>query len=496
MSSMYPVLISVVPLSAGALSPLFSYFHRDAGRILVQISLIISFLCSLGMLFQVMGGDVVHYWMGNWEAPFGIEYVIDSLNAFIAVFVSFVAAIGCFYSKNFTDKDDWLKIGGYYTLYALLSAGLIGQVITGDVFNLYVFLEISSLAGYGLIALGGKRSFLSAFRYLLIGTIGASCYLLGVGYLYAMTGTLNMADMAVRSQPLMGDPAVIIAMALFLVGLGVKMALFPFHAWQPDAYTDSHPGAAPIIAGVMGKVPIYAMMRFFLYVFGVNYLSVQSVLQIAGILAAIGIIFGSVMAIAQTDMRRMLAYSSVAQIGYIVVGLAIGNPYGIIGGVLHLVNHAIAKSALFMAMGNIRYRFGEVNMNRFGQIYKVMPWTSALIVVAALSMIGIPPTGGFFSKWYLLLGAWQGGHMAYAIVLIVSSLLNAIYFFRLIEDIYIKPASGLVEQPRMEKVSFEVPWRMLVASVVMGLGIIILGLFNEPLVTQILNFALPEVMLS
>lgn len=496
MNSMYPVLISVVPLSAGMLSPLFSYFNKQAGRILVQTALVISFLCSLGMLFQVMGGDVVHYWMGNWEPPYGIEYVIDGINAFFVVFISFVGMVSCFYSKPFTDDEHWLRIGGYYTLYALLAAGLYGQIITGDVFNLYVFLEISSLAGYGLIALGGGRSYLSAFRYLLIGTIGASCYLLGVGYLYAITGSLNMADMAVLLQPLMSTPSVIIALSLFLVGFGVKMALFPFHFWQPDAYTDAHPGAAPIISGIMGKVPIYAFMRYMLYVFGVGFASVDAILMIAGILAAIGIIYGSVMAIAQKDMRRMLAYSSVAQIGYIVLGISIANPYAIIGAALHLINHAFAKTTLFMAVGNIRYRFGEVNMWKFGQLHKTMPITAGMIVIAALSMIGIPPTGGFFSKWYLLLGCWEGGHIGYAAVLLVSSLLNAIYFFRLIEDIYIKPASDLVEvHPVKAGFGYEVPWRMVFATTLMGLGILALGFCNEPLVTHILNFALPEVML-
>lgn len=495
MTDFYPALIAVVPLTAGALSPFVTRFHREAGRLLVTFALFISFLCSLGMLTAVAGGEVFHYWFGGWDPPYGLEYVIDSLNAFIITFVTFVAFVACIYAKPFTDVENRLKVGTYYTLFALLCAGLYGQVITGDVFNFYVFLEISSLAGYGLIALGGKRAPLSAFRYLLVGTIGASCYLLGVGYLYAMTGTLNMADLADRVAPLMGNPAVLIAISLIFVGLGVKMALFPFHGWQPDAYTDAHPGAAPVIAGIMGKVPIYAMMRYFIFIFGVSYLSVQTLLSVAGVLACIGIIYGSVLAIAQKDFRRMLAYSSVAQIGYIVLGIAIGNVYGLIGAVLHLVAHAFAKSAFFMAAGNIRYRFGEVNITKFGQIYKAMPVTGALIVVASLSMIGIPPTGGFFSKWYLLLGAWENDQIVYAVVLIVSSLLNAIYFFRLIESIYIKPAHpDVAPKARVQSLRFETPLRMVVATAVMGIGIIAIGLFNEPMITAILNFAWPGGM--
>lgn len=494
MTDYLPALITVIPLTAGALSPLLTYFHKEAGRIAVTIALFVSFLCSLGMLWNVAGGEVFHYWFGGWNPPFGIEYVIDSLNAFIVTFVSFVGFICVLYAKPFSDVENRLKIGTYYTLFSLLCAGLYGQIVTGDVFNFYVFLEISSLAGYGLIAFGGKRSPLSAFRYLLIGTIGASCYLLGVGYLYAMTGTLNMADLTNRVAPLMDNPSVLIGMSLIFVGLGVKMALFPFHGWQPDAYTDAHPGAAPVISGIMGKVPIYAMMRYFLYIFGYEALSVQTILSVAGVLACIGIIVGSIMAIAQKDFRRMLAYSSIAQIGYIVLGIAIGNTYALIGAILHLITHAFAKSALFMAAGNIRYRFGEVDMNKFGQIYKTMPITGALVVVAALSMIGIPPTGGFFSKWYLLIGAWEKDMIAYAVVLIISSLLNAIYFFRLIESIYIKPAnSGVALTKHAQGLRFEAPTRMVLATAIMGIGIIAIGLFNEPMITAILNFAMPGV---
>ncbi len=494
MSQHFPVLIAVVPLAAALLSPLFSYIKRELGKWVVICAIAFSFMSACGVLLQVLQSGTIHYHMGDWAPPIGIEFVLDPLNATLAVLVTFVSLMVGIYGTPFMQDAGWLKMGGYYTLYGLLTAGLAGMIITGDVFNLYVFLEISSLACYGLIALGGRKSVLAAFRYLVIGTIGASLYLMGVGYLYAITGTLNMADMAVRIVPLLDSPATFIAVGMFIVGFGIKMALFPLHGWQPDAYTYAHPAAAPLISGIMSKVPAYAILRFFFYVFGAGSFVVQTGLEIMGILACAGIILGSVMAIAQKDFRRMLAYSSVAQIGYVIVGLAIGNVYGLIGAVLHIVNHAFMKGTLFLTIGGIQYRYGETNIDRFGRLYSKMPVTAIAMVIAAMSMIGLPPTGGFFSKWYLVLGAMQSGQYVYIAIIILSSLLNAIYFFRVIEKMFINPAENLKEVHK-PKGALELPWQMVLPLLVMGLGILALGLCNEPIVTSILQFALPEVLL-
>lgn len=190
----------------------------------------------------------------------------------------------------------------------------------------------------------------------------------------------------------------------------------------------------------------------------------------------------------------MLAYSSVAQIGYVIVGLAIGNVYGLIGAILHIINHAFMKSTLFLTIGGIQYRYGETNIDRFGRLYSKMPATALAMVIAAMSMIGLPPTGGFFSKWYLVLGAMQTGQYVYIAIIILSSLLNAIYFFRVIEKMFINPAEDLKEVHK-QKGALELPWQMVLPLLVMGLGILALGLCNEPIVTSILQFALPEVLL-
>lgn len=495
-SQHFPVLIVLLPLTAALLSPFFSYLHRQAGKLAAVLALTGAFLCSVGLLLQTVqdGGQAIHYWMGNWAPPLGIEFVIDPINAVIVTMITFLALMTTIFSTPFLKKSNWLYMGGYYTLMALLCVGLSGMTLTGDVFNLYVYLEIASLSGYGLIALGGNKGTLAAFRYLMIGTIGASLYLLAIGFLYSLTGSLNMADISVLLQDKMDSPLVAMAVALLIAAFGIKAALFPFHGWQPDSYTYSHPGAAPLISGAMSKVPAYAMLRFFFYLFGAQHLFVQHGLTVIGICGALGIILGSVMAIAQDDFRRMLAYSSVAQIGYIAVGLAIGSVYGLIGAVLHIINHAFMKGSLFMVIGGIQYRFGEFRISQLGQIHKKMPFTVLTLCIAALGMIGIPPTGGFFSKWYIMLGAMNTEQYIYVAVLVISSLLNAVYFFRVMENVFINPAPALKEV-HAPTGKLELPLQMLIPIIVMGVGILVLGFCNASIVDGIIKLGLPEVFL-
>ena len=491
-----PVLIVLLPLTASLLCMLFSRISRNLGSWIVMASIAGAFANACLVLEKVIssGGKTWHYYMGGWMPPVGIEFALDPLNSILAVVITFISLMVSLYSRPFVKDEDWLHVGGYYTLFGLLTVGLSGMIITGDVFNLYVYLEIMSLSGYGLIALGGRKSMLAAFRYLLIGTIGASLYLLGVGYLYSMTGTLNMADLAQRVVPHLNSPLFAIAVACFIIGFGIKMALFPLHGWQPDAYTFAHPGAAAFIAGCMSKAPAYALIRFVYYIFKVDNPVMHSALNVLGILGVAGILIGSIMAMAQYDFRRMLAYSSVAQIGYIAIGLAMGNMYGFIGAVLHVINHAFMKSSLFLVIGGIEYRFGEVNLYRLGGMNKKMTLSTITVLLASLSMIGLPPTCGFFSKWYLMLGAYTGAQYFYIAVLVISSLLNAIYFFRIIEQMFVQREASLTEvHPHEGKLGL--PISMAIPILVGGIMILVLGFYSVDIVTDVIKLGLPEVFL-
>jgi multicomponent Na+:H+ antiporter subunit D len=284
--------------------------------------------------------------------------------------INVVALIVLIHSLTVHGREFDGKQTAFYSLSMLMLLGFNGMVLTGDLFNLYVFLEISSLAAYALISVGDKPAPFAAFRYLIIGTVGGSLYLLGVGYLYTVTGTLNMIDMAAMLPTVAQQPAVVTALILITVGIGIKAAMFPMHGWLPDSYTYANTTSTALIAPIGTKVGAYVLMRVLLYVFGIDRVdAVIPLSTIIGILACAGILYGSIMAIAQSELKRMLAYSSVSQIGYILLGISLANPMGFVGAVLHVLNHAIMKAALFLVAGNLRAAEGHSDVTRFTREY-------------------------------------------------------------------------------------------------------------------------------
>jgi multicomponent Na+:H+ antiporter subunit D len=461
------------------------------------IFLAVSSLSVYGFI-HVLEHGTIRYFFGGWAPPIGIEYYYDLLAAFVILVVNVVSLIVLAHSNKLVISEIEKKKMPYYSVVLLLLCGLNGIVLTGDLFNLYVFIEISSLAGYALIAVGNIKAPFAAFRYLIIGTVGGSFYLLGVGYLYVMSGTLSMVDITGILPLINKSPTVIIALILMISGIGIKTAIFPMHGWLPDSYTYAPSASSALIAPIGTKIGAYVLFRLLFFIFGVEYFSVT--LPVADILAffsAAGIIFGSIMAMAQKDMKRMLAYSSVAQIGYIGLGIGLANPLGFVGALLHLLNHAMMKAALFLVAGNMHFKLGHADITRFDDSYRVrFPWTMASFTVAALSMVGLPPLAGFFSKWYLALGAIENQSWVYLGVILVSSLLNAVYFFRIIERVYLKhPAAVLstgdsvvVSNPEIKR--DEVSFSLIMPLLVLAAGLLIAGLLNAYIV-DILMTAYP-----
>lgn len=503
MTAHLPALIVLMPLAVALTVPVWARLSAVLAYFMTLASLVIALISSLGSLQHVLLNGKWHYYFGGWLPPWGIEYVIDPLAGGIAVLVSFLGLLVAIYSQPYLADKPAKDKGYFYALYLLMVAGLLGIVVTGDVFNLYVFLEISSLAAYALIAFGDHRAIVAAFRYLLIGTVAASLYLLGIGYLYAVTGSLNMADLS-KLLASLGDSraVVVLAVALIVVGLGTKMALFPLHGWLPDAYSYAPAPVAPFIASVMGKVSAYALYRILYFVLKAAG-PVSVALPVIGWAAALGILAGSIMAIAQKDFRRMLAYSSVAQMGYIALGMAVGNAMALMGAVFHVFAHAITKGCLFLVAGNVGWR-RIIKISDLAGLSQKMPLTAATLVVAALSMVGLPPTAGFFSKWYLVLGAIEAGKWPYALILVISSLLTAVYFFRVIEYVYFEGnkeqspthekhshAESYEEGNILPRMGIELPTIMLLPVLVLGLGILALGLLNEQVIRNLIQFTLP-----
>lgn len=435
-------------------------------------------------IFRVLTEGELRYYLGGWPPPFGIEYVLDHLSAFMAVIIVFIGLIAVIYPPKAGLYLAPRKGVPMYGLILLLIAGLVGVVVTGDLFNLFVFLEIYSLASYALITLGGDRAVVASFRYLVLGTIAGSFYLLGVGFIYFSTGTLNMADAAQLLPPLYGSPTIMAAVALIVIGMSIKMALFPLHVWLPDAHSYAPPVIAAVLAAIQIEVAAYVVIRMLLTVFQPQYfIEVLPVTTVIGWIAAVGIIFGSVMAIAQREFKRMLAYSTVAQVAYIGLGIGLANPLGLIGGLLHILNHAFMKSCLFLVAGGIRYQTGLHEIPQFAGLGRKMPLMMAAFTVAALSMVGVPPTCGFFSKWYLILGSIDANNWVFVAVILASSLLTAVYFFRMIEKLYAVPSSGDVAVEQATEPSA----RILVPILILAGGIVVLGLINAIIVTQVLE---------
>jgi len=390
---------------------------------------------------QAMDLGVLSYWMGGWEPPFGIEYRLDPANALLALLIALLAAVVLPYAgRSLAAEVPQEKSPYLYAALLLFLAGQMGIAVTGDAFNVFVFLEISSLATYALIGMGRNRRALTAsFSYLIMGTVGATFFLIGVGLLYAMTGTLNMADLAARIPEVAESRTVHTAFAFIVIGICLKLALFPLHLWLPNAYTYAPSAVTALMAATATKVAIYVLVRFIYTVFGPAFSFGDMPLAYLLVpLAVVGLLSTSVVAIGQDKIKRMLAYSSVAQIGYMVLGIGMATTAGLTAALLHVFNHALMKGALFMALGCIALRFGTSQLEVFRGLGRRMPWTMAAFVAGGLSLIGVPLTVGFISKWYLVLAAIELGWWPIVAVIIIGSLLAIIYIWRVVEVAYLQ----------------------------------------------------------
>ncbi|MCD4810200.1 MAG: monovalent cation/H+ antiporter subunit D family protein [Methanosarcinales archaeon] len=469
-----PVLTVIIPLIAGFLTPMIGWIDRRLCWYWVMLTMFAVLLMTSSNLYTVITSGTIHYHLGGWTPPIGIEYVIDLLNGFVCIIIAFIGLMVAIYSIESITKELPNKIIPFYSIFLLLVTGLMGMTITGDIFNFYVFLEISSLAAYALIAMGDRGDgVVASFNYLIMGTVAASFILLGIGYLYAVTGSLNMADMQNLLPVIYDSKVVLAALAFFMVGFSIKIGLFPLHAWLPDAYTHAPSAASALIAGLMTKVGAYAMIRFMFSVFTPAFvIDITRMAEILTWAAALAIIVGSVLAIAQSDIKRMLAYSSISQIGYILLGVGLVNVIGMQGGLLHILNHSLMKCALFLVAGAIFYRTGIRNLHQFQGLGKKMPVTTTVFLIAGLSMIGVPGTVGFTSKWYLALGSINAGQWIFVIVILISSLLNIVYFWRVFDNIWFGHPHE-VEHIKRD----EAPLSMLIPMVILAVLCIFFGLF-------------------
>lgn len=494
-SAQAPILILLSPLLAGLAITIFAQKKPKLAFILLVLGIAGAFGAACNTLLQVLQSNTpIHYRLGGWEPPFGIELVIDHLNAMVLFMVSGSALLTAIYSLHTVVKETPDRIHHYYTLYGLLVSGLLGMVATGDVFNLYVLLEISALSSYALLARGRGHAYIATFKYIIIGTIGASFYLLGVGYIYIKTGTLNMADLSVmlNTPEMHNSPSIKIGFILIILGIWVKMAFFPLHGWLPNAYSCASTTTSCLIAPLMTKVSVYIMIRLMFSVFSADYIfNTLQWQQLVIWMACIAIVAGSVSALAQRDLKRMLCYIVVAEVGYMVGGVWLANASGFTGAVYHIMSDIMMTLCLFMAVGAVIYKTGDSSLEAMRGIFRKMPITAVVFVVGGLSIIGIPPTCGFFSKWYLITGAIETGQYHFVVALLFSSLINAILFFRIVEIGYFSTFDKDGHATPQNSVVNEAPALMLAPMVISAASLIVIGLYTNFILSTIIQFTIP-----
>ena len=465
-----PALQVVVPLVA---APITLLLRRAAAAWVVTVAACaFAFVAALLLAGAVAANGPISYALGSWAPPWGIEYRVDALSAFVLVLVSGVATVVAVFAwRSAAAELPREQLYLFYTMYCLCVAGLLGMTITGDAFNLFVFMEIASLSSYVLIALGReRRALLASYQYLILGTIGATFYVIGVGMLYLATGTLNIADLAARLPQVADARAVLAALAFVTVGVSLKLALFPLHLWLPNAYAYAPSAVTAFLAATATKVSVYVLLRFYFTIFGaelvVGGLPMEEVLLVLSLAA---IATASLVALWQADLKRLFAYSSVAQIGYITLGISMASPAGLTAAVVHLFNHGITKGAIFLLLGGVVLRAGRAGFDRVQGLGQRMPLTSLGIVLAGLSLIGIPGTAGFISKWYLVLGAIEAGRWWLAGFIVATSLIAVAYVWRFVEAAYLAPAGpGTPERGEAPPVMLASAWLLVAACIWFG----------------------------
>jgi len=465
------LLLVVLPLLAAPITAIL-----PNGKAPWLFTLAVTWLCLVlagWQLSMVIDGSSISYALGGWAPPWGIEYRIDALNALVALMISGIAAITMPYALRTVEKEIPLKQTSlFYAAFLLCFVGLLGISQTGDVFNLFVFLEISSLSSYALIAMGKQRRALTAaYQYLIMGSIGATFLLIGIGLIYAETGTLNMLDLHQRLQPILDHRTVHTGFAFMVVGIALKLALFPLHLWLPNAYKYSPSAISVFLSATATKVAVYIMLRMVFTVFSTDFLKVTPAENIFLLLGAFGVVIASFAAIHHNDIKHILAYSSIAQISYMVLGIGLASATGVTATVVHVFNHALMKGALFMAAGALVYRVGSSKFEYLSGIGRQMPWTFSAIFISGLSLIGIPGTAGFISKWYFVLAAIQQNSWWVAAVILFGSLLSVVYMWKIVEVLFFRPAPNRGLNVTIAPASLLVPmWVLVFANIYFGIN--------------------------
>ena len=476
---MSPALLVAVPLGLAFALPLLRLAWREVDRYVPPVGMAFNLVVSLSLLPVVLKNPVVVWIGGNFPPPFCINLVAGPVGVLLSAVIALVGLLVAIYAIGYIREGD---TGRYHTLYLLLLTGATGAVLTGDIFNLFVFFEILCISSYALVAyLGDRNGVEAAVKYLVQGSVGTGMVLVGIALLYGQFGTLNMADIAGRVNSV-SPASVFVPLVLLVAGFGVEAAIFPLNAWLPDAHSSAPSSISAILSGIAIKVGVYAMARVIFTMFGASELFPS--LMVVGLLT---LFVGEMSAFAQGDIKRMLAYSSIGQIGLIAFALGLGTLHGLSGGMFQVVSHALSKSLLFLAVGYMIYRTGSMEISSLEGMGRRMPLTSLAFVVGAFSLVGFPPFVGFPSKFMIVKAAVENGGLSTVLVAValVGTVIEGAYFLKVVQVMYFKGGRELKRE--------EAPATALVPIFVLVLMVLVLGVYPRPMV-EVLDSAASELL--
>ena len=467
-----PALVVALPLLLAPVAALVPV--AGAAWMLAVIGTGGALLSALLLQGAVTGGESFSYYLGSWPPPWGIEFVVDAASAFtVLVMASLAFVVTLFARSALLAEIAEADAGKAYAAWLLACGGLSGLVMTGDAFNLFVFLEISALSSVILIALGAgrdRRALIAGYNYLIIGAVGATFYVVGVGFIYAVTGSLNMVDLAERIPAVPQTTVVAVGFGFMMAGILVKAAIFPVHIWLPAAYAFAPSAVSSLLAAIATKASLYVLARVVFDVFaGVPDLTSLALHYGLIPLALGGIFIGTVLAIYENDIKKLLAFSSVAQIGYIALGFAVATTAGVAAGFVHIGNHALIKGGLFVAVGIYAVALGRrINLDQMVGLGRRMPITTTAFLICGLSLIGLPLTAGFISKLYLARALLQADMIAVLVLVMASSALSVAYLWKIVEVLWQK---GQDSAPVREAPALYLPlWILALANLWFGVA--------------------------
>lgn len=472
---MLPIFV-IIPLGSAFLIPLVSKAREQMAALLANLAGLALLFFSVSSIFWLRAGVKIYY-LGGWKPPFGICLVLDGLTVLMLLVVNLIGCLALIYSADYIKR--YTSPGLYYTLFCLLLAGLNGVVISGDLFNLFVFLEITSIASYALVAFGVEAEELEAsFKYLVLGSVASILILFSIALLLGNVSTLNMADISRSLTVSSSRDLILYCLGLFMMGFGLKIALVPFHAWLPDAHPAAPAPMSAMLSGVVIKtIGVYALVRVVFNIFGFNAL-ISSLFIWLGIISMVA---GVLLAIGQWDFKRLLAYHSVSQIGYVIFAIGLGTPLGIAGGLFHLFNHSLFKSLLFLNAGAVEYATGTRKLEELNGLSAQMPVTGATSLIASLSIAGIPPFCGFWSKLMIIVAAFQANQIIGGIACVLVSMITLASFLKVQKYAFLRKGKQLLSGIK------EAPPSMLISMIALAFLCIAAGLLFLPLLNQVIQ---------